>query len=93
VNVSLDDIANDGALLEGDNNRSDVEGIEGTNGDDMLTPPIPGASNDLFGLGGADTLNTIDGTPANDSATEVTASIPASPTPATSAAARSRRPV
>ena len=68
MNVSLDDIANDGALLEGDNNRSDVEGIEGTNGDDRLTAPSPGVSNDLFGLGGADTLNTVDGTPANDAA-------------------------
>jgi Ca2+-binding RTX toxin-like protein len=67
VNVSLDDIPNDGTPGEGDNNLSDVENLIGTIGNDTLIAHST-VSNHLFGLGGADTLNTVDDISANDTA-------------------------
>ena len=58
-NVSLDDVANDGAPGEHDNIHSDVEGVEGGEGDDTLT----GGTGDDFlrGRGGSDTLAGLGG--------------------------------
>jgi Ca2+-binding RTX toxin-like protein len=67
VNVSLDNIANDGVTGERDTNLSDVEDVQGTDGNDTLTAHST-VSNHLFGLDGADTLNTVDGISANDEA-------------------------
>jgi Ca2+-binding RTX toxin-like protein len=67
VNVSLDDIANDGGPGEGDNNLRDVEDIQGTESNDTLTANST-VSNHLFGLAGSDTLNTVDGISGNDEA-------------------------
>jgi Ca2+-binding RTX toxin-like protein len=55
VTVTLDDQANDGEGGEGDNVRSDVEGVSGGGGDDTLTGND--ASNSLSGNGGKDTID------------------------------------
>jgi hemolysin type calcium-binding protein len=59
VNVSLDNIRNDGESGEGDDVRSNVENITAGNGDDVLTGS--GAANDLQGFGGIDTLHGLGG--------------------------------
>jgi len=69
VNVSLDDVANDGASGEGDNVRSDVDAVVGGSKDDVLTGS-PGADELQGGAGddtldggfGSDVLNGGDGT-------------------------------
>jgi hemolysin type calcium-binding protein len=55
VNVSLDDVANDGEAGEGDNIRASIRDVVGGSGSDVLT----GSSldNDLTGGAGDDTLN------------------------------------
>ena len=64
VNVSLDDVANDGRPGEGDNVRSDVENIVGSYGNDTLTGSAAanyiqgaGGTDTIYGLGGPDTLD------------------------------------
>ena len=61
VNVSLDDVANDGnaATSENDNVRSDVEDVWGGAGDDQLTGN--GGPNKLFGDAGNDHLDGLGG--------------------------------
>ena len=54
VNVSLDDVANDGASGEGDNAHSDLENIRGTRERDVLIGDS--GRNLLQGFGGDDTL-------------------------------------
>lgn len=64
VNVSLDDVANDGRPSEGDNVRSDVENMVGGYGNDTLTGSAAanyiqggGGTDTIYGLGGPDTLD------------------------------------
>ena len=61
VNVSLDDVANDGnpAVNENDNVKSDVEDVWGSRGDDQLTGN--GGPNKLFGDAGNDHLDGLGG--------------------------------
>ena len=54
VNVSLDDVANDGSPGENDNVHTDVEDIHGGAGDDILTGDAQG--NAIMGVGGKDTI-------------------------------------
>jgi Ca2+-binding RTX toxin-like protein len=58
VNVSLDDVANDGAA-EGDNVHSNVENVVGGSGNDTLTGSS--AANYLQGAGGTDTIYGLGG--------------------------------
>jgi hypothetical protein len=55
VNVSLDDVANDGEVGEGDNIRASIRDVVGGSGPDVLTGNA--SDNDLAGGGGDDTLN------------------------------------
>jgi Ca2+-binding RTX toxin-like protein len=79
VTVSIDGVADDGAVGEGDNVRTDVEGIESGSGDDTLTGSSAanylsaGAGDDvLVGLGDNDILtggadaDDLDGGGGND---------------------------
>jgi Ca2+-binding RTX toxin-like protein len=59
VNLSLDNVANDGQAGEKDDIRSDVENLAGGNGDDTLTGDKD--TNTLVGNGGADKLYGQDG--------------------------------
>ncbi|MFF5077892.1 calcium-binding protein [Actinoplanes sp. NPDC000266] len=52
VNVTLNNIANDGSAPEFDNNLTDVENVIGGRGSDNLVGSA--AANRMFGLGGAD---------------------------------------
>jgi Ca2+-binding RTX toxin-like protein len=62
VNVTIDDVADDGAAGEGDDVRTDVEGILGTDRNDTLSGPSTGtAANVLMGYGGDDVLNGFGG--------------------------------
>ncbi|MEH3055259.1 MAG: calcium-binding protein [Patulibacter minatonensis] len=54
VTVTLDGVANDGLVSEGDNVGTDVEKIGGSNYDDSLTANE--RNNELYGRGGDDTL-------------------------------------
>ncbi len=79
VTVSIDGVANDGAAGEGDNVRTDVEGIESGSGDDTLTGSsaanylsagagddvLVGLGDDDFLTGGAD-ADDLDGGGGND---------------------------
>lgn len=63
VRARLDNVANDGAVGEGDNVRSDVESLAGGSGNDRLTGSswanvlMGGAGNDVLdGMAGADTF-------------------------------------
>ena len=58
-NISLDDIANDGHIGEGDNVRSSIENIIGTYGADRITGSA--ANNKIAGLDGDDTIHGMDG--------------------------------
>ena len=60
VNVSIDGTANDGGFGEGDNVRSDVENISGSQGGDTLTGD--GRANVLRGNGGFDEITGRGGT-------------------------------
>ena len=79
VSVTLDAVADDGQVGEGDTVAADVENLSGGGGDDRLTGSA--AANLLVGGGGDDTLNggdgadllrggagsdTLDGGPGND---------------------------
>ena len=55
VNVSLDDLPNDGPAGDGDNVHSDVEDIEATNGNDVLAGSAAG--NILRGFNGDDAID------------------------------------
>ena len=55
VNVSLDDVPGDGPAGDNDNVHSDVEDVEGTSGNDVITGSALG--NRLLGLGGDDTID------------------------------------
>jgi Ca2+-binding RTX toxin-like protein len=82
LRISLDDVANDGETGEGDNVRSDVEEVEGGDGNDRLTgSALATVTNRLLGGPGGDTLtglagpdrlfsqdgnDTLDGGPGND---------------------------
>jgi Ca2+-binding RTX toxin-like protein len=59
VNVSLDNVRNDGEPGEADDVRSNVENITAGGGDDFLTGS--GAANDLQGFGGVDTMFGLGG--------------------------------
>ena len=61
VNVSLDDVANDGFTGENDDVRTDVEGIMGSDSGDVLTGHAGTIANTLIGYGGADTLDARGG--------------------------------
>ena len=58
VNVSLDNVANDGSSGQGANNHSDIENLLGTGGNntDVLSG-APGVANFIDGFGGDDTFN------------------------------------
>jgi Ca2+-binding RTX toxin-like protein len=60
VTVSTDGQANDGALSEADNARSDIEKLTGGNGDDTLSAKTP-AKETLKGGNGNDTIDVHDG--------------------------------
>jgi Ca2+-binding RTX toxin-like protein len=64
--ISLDDVANDGAAGEHDNIHSDVEGVEGGDGNDTITGS-PGADF-LSGRGGNDTILGLGGDDVLDGA-------------------------
>jgi hypothetical protein len=59
VNVSLDNLRNDGEPGEADDVRSNVENITAGGGDDFLTGSS--AANDLQGFGGVDTMFGLGG--------------------------------
>ena len=59
LNITLDDVANDGMIGEGDNVRSDVENVNGGLAGDTITGSS--AANYLQGGGGTDTLRGLDG--------------------------------
>jgi Ca2+-binding RTX toxin-like protein len=59
VNVSLDNVRNDGEPGEADDVRSNVENITAGGGDDILVGSA--AANDLQGFGGIDTLHGLGG--------------------------------
>ena len=59
VNVSLDNVRNDGESGEFDDVRSNVENITAGDGDDFLTGSS--AANDLQGFGGVDTMFGLGG--------------------------------
>lgn len=59
VNVSLDDVANDGGFGEGDNVRSDVENLRGTSAGDTLKGSV--GANKIEGLGGFDEILGLGG--------------------------------
>ncbi len=64
LNISLDDVANDGSAGEGDNVRSDVENVTGGIGNDTITSPANrNVANTFTGGSGADVL---DGGGGND---------------------------
>jgi hypothetical protein len=67
VTVTINDAANDGAAGEGDNVRTGVENVTGGSAGDSLTSGSSSA-NTLFGQGGPDTLNVVDGISGNDTA-------------------------
>lgn len=69
VDVSIDDVANDGEAGEGDNVRTDVEDVAGGAGNDALTGSV--ADNELSGGPGND---VIDGGSGNDGLTGGTGS-------------------
>jgi Ca2+-binding RTX toxin-like protein len=70
VTVTLDDVANDGAVGEGDNVGADIERVTTGSGDDSITGNA--ATNLLKGAGGADVLtggpgkDTLEGGGGND---------------------------
>jgi Ca2+-binding RTX toxin-like protein len=59
LNITLDDVANDGTAGEGDNVQSSVEVVIGGNYNDTITGN--GSSNTLIGGGGNDTLSGLGG--------------------------------
>jgi Ca2+-binding RTX toxin-like protein len=59
LTVTLDDVANDGAALEGDDVTSTVENVIGGSGADSLTGDA--SDNELTGGAGADTLSGLGG--------------------------------
>jgi Ca2+-binding RTX toxin-like protein len=62
LRISLDDVANDGETNEGDNVRSDVEEVEGGEGNDRLTgSDVATVTNRLLGGPGGDTLTGLAG--------------------------------
>jgi Ca2+-binding RTX toxin-like protein len=63
VTVSIDGAANDGPFASHDNVQTDVEHIQGSPGNDVLTGTVNGATtvNNLYGGGGDDVLNGNDG--------------------------------
>jgi len=65
VNVSLDNVANDGTPGQNANVHSDVEDLFGTGGADVLSG-APGPSNFIDGNGGNDTFNTASNPPDPD---------------------------
>lgn len=65
VQVSLDDVKDDGTLGEHDNVASDVERVTGGSGDDFLLGNAV-VANRLVGGIGSDTINGIDGIAGND---------------------------
>jgi Ca2+-binding RTX toxin-like protein len=66
VNVSLDNVANDGTPNQGANDHSDIETLLGSGpGSDVLTG-APGVSNFIDGFGGNDTFNVASNPPDAD---------------------------
>ena len=61
--LSIDGVANDGELGEGDDIRTDVEGIMGSDGDDVIVGHTNRFDDTLLGFGGAD---DIDGRAGDD---------------------------
>jgi len=57
--ISLDNVANDGGLFEGDNVRSDIDTVIGGAGNDILTGN--NADNALFGNAGNDVMRGLGG--------------------------------
>lgn len=61
VRVNIDNLANDGAVGEGDDIRLDVENVEGGSGNDMLNANrFQGNPNRLAGNAGSDAISTTD---------------------------------
>jgi Ca2+-binding RTX toxin-like protein len=59
VGVDLDDVADDGQSFEFDNAASDIEGIVGGNGNDLLTGTS--GANAIAGMGGNDSIHGLGG--------------------------------
>jgi Ca2+-binding RTX toxin-like protein len=64
VTITLDNVADDGIVGDGDNVKPDVEGALGSRGGDTLRGPATVTDNTLVGYGG---LDTLDGKAGNDS--------------------------
>jgi Ca2+-binding RTX toxin-like protein len=66
ISATINDVANDGEAGEADNVRTTVENLSGGSAGDSLRTSGSTAANTLFGRGGVDSLNAVDGIAGND---------------------------